>query len=228
MIAIIDYGMGNLRSVQKAFEKFCPDVIVSSSAKDILMADKIIVPGVGAFDVAMDELKKRDLIGPIKTFAERGKPLVGICLGLQLLFSESEEGGQVKGLDIIKGRVKRFKEKRGLKIPHMGWNRIRTATKGIQSRSTGSRCLEWGRAKSKHEAEGRTTILDGVEDGSYMYFVHSYYAEPEDKEVILCETDYGGKFASGVRQNNVYGFQFHPEKSQSAGLKIVENFAKLC
>ncbi|OIO34427.1 MAG: imidazole glycerol phosphate synthase subunit HisH [Candidatus Omnitrophica bacterium CG1_02_40_15] len=204
MITIIDYGMGNLRSVQKAFEKFCSNVIVSSSAKDILKADKVILPGVGAFKVAMDELKKRDLIGPIKDSIKKGKPFLGICLGMQLLFSESEEGGRVKGLDIIEGKVRRFKERYGLKIPHMGWNKIRTTND-----------------------ERRTTILDRVEDGSYMYFVHSYYAAPKDKDVILCETDYGGNFTSGVRKGNVYGFQFHPEKSQSVGLKIIENFVKL-
>ncbi len=205
MIAIIDYGMGNLRSVQKAFEKFCSNVIVSASANDILKADKIVLPGVGAFKTAMDELKKRGLIDPIKESIEKGRPFLGICLGLQLLFSESEEGGRIKGLDVIKGKVKRFKHKDGLKIPHMGWNQIRTTND-----------------------ERRTTILDGVTDGSYMYFVHSYYAAPKDKDVILCETDYGRNFTSGVHKDNVYGFQFHPEKSQSAGLKIVENFVNLC
>lgn len=205
MITIIDYGMGNLRSVHKAFERFCPNVIVSSSAKDIARSDKIILPGVGAFKVAMDELRKRNLIDPIKTSIKKGKPFLGICLGLQLLFSESEEGGKIKGLDIIKGKVKRFKEKSGLKIPHMGWNQIRT--KSIKP---------------------RTTILDGVKNGSYMYFVHSYYAAPKDKKVILCETDYGENFTSGVCKDNVYGFQFHPEKSQATGLKIIENFTKLC
>lgn len=216
MITIIDYGMGNLRSVQKAFEKYCSNVIVSSSAKDILNADKIILPGVGAFKVAMDELKKRGLIGPIKASIEKGKLFLGICLGLQLLFSESEEGGKInpvrernfsngiKGLDIIKGRVKRFREKDGLKIPHMGWNRI-SAKRKVQS----------------------AKILNGVADNSYMYFVHSYYVVPEDKGVVLCGTDYGINFASGVRKDNIYGFQFHPEKSQSAGLRIIENFIKL-
>jgi len=204
MITIIDYGMGNLRSVQKAFEKYYSNVVVSSSRKDIIKADKIILPGVGAFKVAMDELKKRDLIEPIKDSIEKGKPFLGICLGLQLLFSESEEGGKIKGLDIIKGKVKRFKEKDGLKIPHIGWNRI--MAKGIG-----------------HRAD----ILNGVVDGSYMYFVHSYYAAPEDKNVILCETDYGRDFTSGVCRDNVYGFQFHPEKSQTVGLKIVENFVDL-
>ncbi len=204
MITIIDYGMGNLRSVQKAFEKFCSNVIISPSAKDILKADKIILPGVGAFKVAMDELKKRDLIRPIKNYIQKGKPFLGICLGLQLLFSESEEGGKVKGLDIIKGKVKRFNEKDGLKIPHMGWNKIRVKRKAQSAK-----------------------LLYGVKDGSYMYFVHSYYAAPEDKDVILCETDYGKNFTSGVSKDNVYGFQFHPEKSQSAGLKIIENFVRL-
>ena len=205
MIVIIDYGMGNLRSVQKAFEKFCSNVVVSASINDILKADKIVLPGVGAFKTAMNELKKRGLIDPIKESIEKGRPFLGICLGLQLLFSESEEGGKIKGLDVIKGKVKRFKREDGLKIPHMGWNRIE--------------------AKSKN---GRAKIFDGVEDGSYMYFVHSYYVAPKDKDVILCETDYGRNFVSGVHKDNVYGFQFHPEKSQSAGLKIVENFVNLC
>ena len=201
MITIIDYGMGNLRSVEKAFEKYCLNVAVSSSAKDILKADKIVLPGVGAFKVAMDELKKRGLIEPVRESIEKGKPFLGICLGLQLLFSESEEGGKIKGLDIIKGRVKRFKEKKGLKVPHMGWNNIRLKAGG-----------------------SRLKVMDGVKNGSYMYFVHSYYVEPKDKDVILCETDYGGNFASGICRDNVYGFQFHPEKSQTAGLKIIENF----
>ena len=205
MITIIDYGMGNLRSVQKAFEKYHSNVVVSSSVNDIIKADKIILPGVGAFKVAMDELKKRDLIEPIKDSIEKGKPFLGICLGLQLLFSESEEGEKIKGLDIIKGKVKRFKEKNGLKIPHMGWNRVKLKVKSLGFK-----------------------VMDGVENGSYMYFVHSYYAAPEDKNVILCETDYGGNFTSGICRGNVYGFQFHPEKSQSLGLKIVENFVKLC
>jgi len=205
VITLIDYGMGNLRSVQKAFEKFCPNVVVSSSAKDILKADKIVLPGVGAFKTAMDELKKRGLIQPIKASIKEGKPFLGICLGLQLLFSESEEGKKIKGLDIIEGKVKRFKEKNGIKIPHMGWNIVKS------------------KVKSK-----KLKILDGIEKDSYMYFVHSYYVAPKDKSVILCETDYGGNFTSGVHKDNVLGLQFHPEKSQSMGLKIVENFVNLC
>jgi glutamine amidotransferase len=209
MITIIDYGMGNLRSVHKAFERFCSNVIVSSSPNDILRADKIVLPGVGAFKVAMKELKKRRLIEPVKTSTEKGKPFLGICLGLQLLFTESEEGGRVKGLDIIKGKVKRFQQRNGLKIPHMGWNNIRFK---VQPHSTRERGMG-SRFK--------------VKDGSYMYFVHSYYAVPEDKGVILCETDYGIKFTSGICKDNIFGFQFHPEKSQAAGLRIIENFIKL-
>ena len=205
MITIIDYGMGNLRSVQKAFEKFCSNVVVSSSAKDILKADKIVLPGVGAFKTAMDELKKRGLIQPIKASIKEGKPFLGICLGLQLLFSESEEGKKIKGLDIIEGKVRKFKEKDGLKIPHMGWNIVKSKVKSKNSK-----------------------ILYGIEKNSYMYFVHSYYVAPKDKSVILCETDYGGNFASGVHKDNIWGLQFHPEKSQSIGLKIVENFVNLC
>lgn len=225
MITIIDYGMGNLRSVQKALERYCSNVIVSSSAQDILDADKIILPGVGAFKVAMDELKKRSLIDPINASIEKGKPFLGICLGLQLLFSESEEGGKIKGLDIIKGKVKRFKEKDGLKIPHMGWNSIKSTVHGRHSIDN-TKSVDHG--PWTMDSSSNNKILNGVASGSYMYFVHSYYVAPKNKEVILCETDYGTKFTSGVRMDNVYGFQFHPEKSQLIGLKIIENFVRLC
>ena len=204
MIIIIDYGMGNLRSVQKAIELFCPDVKVSSSTRDILAAERIILPGVGAFGKAMEELRKRDLIKAILEVIKKGKPFLGMCLGLQLLFSESEEGGRVKGLGVLKGKVKRFNVGSDLKIPHMGWNEIGTRDKGQGTR-----------------------VLEGVADGSFMYFVHSYYVEPEDRSMVLCETDYGVKFTSGIQKDNIIAFQFHPEKSQGVGLKIVENFVKL-
>ena len=204
MITIIDYGMGNLRSVQKAFELFCSKVRVSSSFKEVLASDKVILPGVGAFSKAMEELRKRDLLDAIVEVVKKGRPFLGICLGLQLLFSESEEGGKIKGIDLLRGKVKRFKDMNGLKIPHMGWNEIRTADNGRQA-----------------------TILNGVSGGSYMYFVHSYYVEPDDKEIILCKTDYGQIFTSGIQKDNIYAFQFHPEKSQRLGLRIIENFAKL-
>jgi len=204
VIIIIDYGMGNLRSVQKAIELFCPDVKVSSSTRDILAAERIILPGVGAFGKAMEELRKRDLIKAILEAIKKGKPFLGICLGLQLLFSESEEGGRVEGLGILKGKVKRFDIGSDLKIPHMGWNEIRCSM-----------------------LDARCSILDGVADGSFMYFVHSYYVEPEDRSMVLCETDYGVKFTSGIQKDNIIAFQFHPEKSQGVGLKIVENFVNL-
>ena len=201
MITVVDYGMGNLRSVQKALELFYPDVKISSSPQGILASDKLVLPGVGAFDKAMEELKERNLAEAIVKFIEKGRPFLGVCLGLQLLFSESEEGGKAKGLDVLKGSVKKFKETKGLKIPHMGWNNIKLKIKNKKSK-----------------------ILDGIEDGSYMYFVHSYYVEPEDKGMVLCETHYGDIFTSAVHKDNIYAFQFHPEKSQACGLKIVENF----
>lgn len=202
MITIIDYGMGNLRSVQKAFELFSPNIRISSSAKDILASEKVVLPGVGAFGKAMEELKKRNLIQGIKRVIKDKKPFLGICLGLQLLFSESEEGGKIKGLGILEGTVKKFEDNKGLKIPHMGWNRIRATN-------------------------GRATILKDVPNESYMYFVHSYYVEPVDRDVVLCETEYGNTFTSGIHKDNIYAFQFHPEKSQAVGLKIVKNFADL-
>ena len=152
----------------------------------------------------MEELKKRDLAQGIKQFIKEGKPFLGICLGLQLLFSESEEGGRVKGLGILEGTVRKFKDKKGLKIPHMGWNKISV------------RC----------EASG-VKALEGVLDGSYMYFVHSYYVEPADRDIVLCETEYGNTFTSSIHRDNIYAFQFHPEKSQAVGLKIIRNFAGL-
>lgn len=204
MITIIDYGMGNLRSVQKAFELFCPKVEVTSSAKDIAAADKVVLPGVGAFGKAMEELQKKGLVGAIRDSIKIGKPFLGICLGIQLLFSESEEAGGIKGLGILKGKVKRFKNTTGLKIPHMGWNKIKSEIRNP-----------------------KPEILKNVPDGSYMYFVHSYYVEPEDKGVVLCETGYGDNFTSAIQKDNICAFQFHPEKSQKVGLNIIKNFADL-
>jgi glutamine amidotransferase len=199
MIVVIDYGMGNLHSVRKALEVVGAKTKVSSRAEDILKADKIVFPGVGSFGEAMKELNKRKLVKPIKDAINGGKPFLGLCLGLQLLFERSEEAPGVKGLGVLKGDVKRFKLK-GLKVPHMGWNSI----------------------KNK-----RSTILDKVPDSSYMYFVHSYYVKPKDKKVILTTTNYGIDFASGICKDNVYAFQFHPEKSQTLGLKILKNFVEL-
>jgi imidazole glycerol-phosphate synthase subunit HisH len=216
MIAVIDYGMGNLRSVQKALEVVGAKTKLTSLARDIKKASKIVFPGVGAFGEAMVELKKFDLIDPIKDAIRDGKPFLGLCLGLQLLFEKSEEDPGVKGLCMLEGESKRFvvsgqwsvdrKKKEILKVPHMGWNSItRSTVHGPRS----------------------TKILSGVPNGSYMYFVHSYYVKPKDKSITLTTTDYGIDFVSGICKDNIYGLQFHPEKSQDLGLKILKNFVRM-
>lgn len=207
MIAVIDYGMGNLRSVQKALEIVGGKTKVTSDPKDIKKCDKIVFPGVGAFGEAMKELKRLKLVVPIKDAIAEGKPFLGLCLGLQLLFEKSEEDSGVKGLCVLKGESKRFKFKgNALKVPHMGWNNINYNSK-LRGKSA--------------------DIFKGIPGGPYMYFVHSYYVKPEDKSVILTTTNYGGDFVSGVCKDNVYGFQFHPEKSQETGLKILKNFVRM-
>ncbi|MDP3787037.1 MAG: imidazole glycerol phosphate synthase subunit HisH [Candidatus Omnitrophota bacterium] len=200
MIVVVDYGMGNLRSVSKALEEVGAKVKVSDDPKAVSGADKLVVPGVGAFKDAMRELRTQRLIEPIKKFVKSDRPFLGLCLGLQLLFSESEEGGRSEGLDIIKGRVLRF-PKGKLKIPHMGWNQLRS--------------------------DGKCPLLKGIPDGSYMYFVHSYYAEPNEDRCIAAWTDYGIEFPSVVWSKNIYATQFHPEKSQRLGLKILRNYVRL-
>ena len=197
MIVIVDYGMGNLRSVEKALEACgeCPRI--SSDPHAVEKADKIVLPGVGAFTQAMSELKKRKLIGPIREKIRSGAPYLGLCLGLQLLFSESQEGRGVKGFGIIEGPVKRFFH--GLKVPHMGWNTVALRKKGCP-------------------------LFEGISKEAYFYFVHSYYGAPRDKSWILTETDYGGRFCSSIWKNNIFATQFHPEKSQSQGLRMIKNF----
>jgi len=201
MIAVIDYGMGNLRSVEKALERVGAKAIVTSDPKILSRCDKLVFPGVGAFGEAMKELKRLKLVGPIKDAIDEGKPFLGLCLGLQLLFEKSEEDPGVKGLCVLKGESRRFKFKGpGLKVPHMGWNCIKK------------------NPKSK--------LLDGIPDNAYMYFVHSYYVVPKDKKIALTITDYGIDFVSGIAKDNIYGIQFHPEKSQELGLKILKNFVR--
>ncbi|MEE8185820.1 MAG: imidazole glycerol phosphate synthase subunit HisH [Thermodesulfobacteriota bacterium] len=206
MIAIIDYEMGNLRSVQKGLERAGHKAIITRSARDILDASHVVLPGVGAFKDCMENLKRYDLIEPILKVITSGRPFLGICLGLQLLFTESEEFGRHLGLDIIKGRVVRFPitlldQNPELKIPHMGWNDIRI--------------------------KKRVPLLDGIEDGSFFYFVHSYYVIPEDNGVIATTTDYGIEFTSSIWKDNIFACQFHPEKSQKVGLEILRNFGKM-
>jgi glutamine amidotransferase len=201
MIAIVDYGMGNLRSVQKGFERMGHEAVVTSEVKTILNASKVVLPGVGAFPDCMRNLHEYGLIDAVHQSVSSGKPFLGICLGLQLLFTESEEFGISKGLDIIKGRVIRFKlQDSTLKIPHMGWNSV--------------------------SIKRRPPALADVQDGSHFYFVHSFHVVPEDKGVIATMTHYGFEFVSSIWKDNIFAAQFHPEKSQTAGLSILKRFGE--
>ena len=200
MIAIVDYGMGNLRSVEKGFLKVDIDVVVTNKPEIIEKADGIVLPGVGAFKDCMRELSNLRLTDAIVNAIRNGKPYLGICLGLQVLFSESEEFGRCRGLDIFKGKVVRFLDS-NLKIPHMGWNEIKI--------------------------EKNNPLLDGILDKSYLYFVHSFYVMPEDDSIISTTTDYGINFTSMIYSGNIFATQFHPEKSQKVGLTILKNFGKV-
>ena len=197
--------MGNLRSVQKGFEAVGVEAIVTSNSKKILSARSVVLPGVGAFKACMDNLEKFDLIDTVKKSVQSGKPFLGICLGLQLLFSQAEEFGSVSGLDILKGKVVGFKDAPNsvdlLKIPHMGWNNV--------------------------EVKPSHPLFDSVPNQSYFYFVHSYYVVPEDKATIATTTNYGVDFVSGIHFENIHAFQFHPEKSQQLGLTVLKNFSRL-
>ncbi|MBM3250268.1 MAG: imidazole glycerol phosphate synthase subunit HisH [Candidatus Omnitrophica bacterium] len=210
MIAIIDYGMGNIHSVNKALQLFSAKTVITNKPEDILNCEKAVLPGVGAFDDAMQELEKQGLVEPIKKHVAAGKPFLGICLGMQLLFEKSQEAKEARGLGIFKGGVVKFKAAKGLKVPHMGWNQLK-------------KCQ-----MSDVKCQNGCPLLKNIPDNAFVYFCHSYYPDPKDKQVIAGVTEYGGSFASLVWQENVFGAQFHPEKSQSIGLKILENFVKLC
>jgi imidazole glycerol-phosphate synthase subunit HisH len=207
-IAIIDYRMGNLRSVQKAIEHVGGVAQIVSTPADIERATKLVLPGVGAFGDGMKFLNEMGLSNPIRAFAVSGKPMLGVCLGMQLLFGGSQEDaptdapdGLVPGLGILPGRVVRFANKRGgqrLKVPQMGWN-----------------ALHW---------ERKDPLMEGLEQGSAVYFVHSYYAEPADESVVSTRADYGGDFCASIHRDNLFATQFHPEKSQQVGMKILSNF----
>ncbi len=201
MIAIIDYGMGNLRSVQKAFEKLGHRAAVTSDPAEVAAAAKVVLPGVGAFEDAMTELRSRKLVDPVLAAIESGRPFLGICLGLQLLFETSHEHGRHEGLGVLEGEVVRFQLPPEHSVPHMGWNQISITR--------------------------RPPVLDGVEDGTYLYFVHSYYVVPRDPAVVATTTDYPEPFCSMVWRENLFATQFHPEKSQADGLRILQNFAEL-
>ena len=209
MIAIVDYGMGNLRSVHKGFERVGFPAVVTQDPKAIRKASGLVLPGVGAFKKAMENLTELGLLDPIKEFIESERPFLGICLGLQLLFSESEEFGVQSGLGVFSGRVIRFPfshsgsspSRDSLKVPHMGWNTV--------------------------QIRKRVPALEGIEDGAYFYFVHSYYPVPKERHIVATTTDYGGEFVSSVSRGNLFACQFHPEKSQTLGLKILHNFGVL-
>ena len=198
LIAIIDYGMGNLRSVEKAFECVGHKAFIAKRTEEVSKASHVVLPGVGGFPECMKNLTETGMIDAVYKSIESGKQFLGICLGLQLLFSESEEFGTHKGLDILPGRVIRFDLKPEFKVPHMGWNAIRL----------------------KQDVQ----ILKDIPDNSYVYFVHSFYVEPADKGIAATTTDYGGEFTSAVYKDNIFACQFHPEKSQDIGLRILKNF----
>jgi imidazole glycerol-phosphate synthase subunit HisH len=200
MIAIIDYGMGNLRSVQKGFQRVGYQAEVTRDSGKILAARGVALPGVGAFSACMENLGRFELIEPICEIIRQKKPFLGICLGFQLLFSESEEFGKQKGLDFFPGKVVGFHPDDGLKVPHMGWNRI--------------------------EKKKESPFLEGLSNGDYVYFVHSFYVVPEDPSVVATTTDYGGPFVSSIATDHLFACQFHPEKSQDLGLRILSNFGR--
>ena len=201
MITIIDYGMGNLRSVQKAFERIGFPARITNDPQQVAEASHLVLPGVGAFADAMAELRRLELVEPIRQAIQKEKPFLGICLGLQLLFERSYEDGLHEGLGILSGEVVRFDLPVEYAVPHMGWNQLQI--------------------RRPHP------LLAGIEEGAYVYFVHSYYVVPQDGSVIATETDYGVWFCSSIGQGRLFATQFHPEKSQSVGLRMLENFARL-
>ena len=201
MIAIIDYDAGNLISVEKALAALAQPSVVTRDRREILGADKVILPGVGAFGDAMSQLKKFELDKVVHEVAQRQIPLLGICLGLQLFFEGSEESAGVEGLGLLKGSVVRFSDQHGLKIPHIGWNSL--------------------------ELQNDGRLFKGIADGSYVYFVHSYYLKAADPQIVKATTTYGDLVHASVEQDNIFACQFHPEKSSTVGLSILKNFAEL-
>ena len=203
MLLLIDYGIGNIRSLEKAFQAVGIEPVRSDDPADIARADKLVLPGVGAFGACADEIRQRGLWEPVLAAAEAGTPLLGVCVGMQLLFEASEEMGEHAGLGLMPGRVVRFDTAtangRPLKVPHMGWNTVR--------------------------ATHPSPLLDGIADGAHFYFVHSYHAAPERESDVLGVTEYGEAFPAIVQRGTVAGVQFHPEKSQDAGLRLLRNFA---
>lgn len=201
MIAVIDYDAGNIKSVEKALQFLGAEVVVTRDPEVLLNADKVILPGVGAFGDAMSRLNEYGLVSIINQIVEKGTPFLGICLGLQLLFDSSEEAPGVKGLGILPGKIVRFSDEYGLKIPQIGWN-----------------ALDFPRECS---------LFEGIDNGSFVYFVHSYYLKAEDENDVVATTEYGNHVHAAVARGNIFACQFHPEKSSSVGLKILSNFINL-
>lgn len=200
MIAIIDYDAGNIKSVEKALQYLGEEAVITRDAGEILMADKVILPGVGAFGDAMEKLNRYGLVPVIHEVVEKGIPFLGICLGLQLMFESSEEAPRVEGLGLLKGKIVRIPEGDGLKVPHMGWNSL------------------------SFPKEGR--LFAGIPENSYVYFVHSYYLQAEE-DIVTATAEYGVTIHASVEKGNVFACQFHPEKSSHTGLTILKNFVKL-
>jgi glutamine amidotransferase len=198
-VAIIDYGVGNLRSVGKAFEATGCEAVVSADARVLRAAKRLVLPGVGAFAACMKALGERGFDALVRERAAEGTPLLGVCVGMQMLFEESEEFGRTSGLGLMSGRVRRFSQE--LLVPQTGWNQV--------------------------ARRGAHPLLEGIEEGTFFYFVHSFYCEPDEREVVRAETEYGARYASVVARESVCGVQFHPEKSQAAGLRLLRNFASL-
>ena len=201
MIAVIEYDAGNLKSVEKALLSLGEEVLVTRDRQELLHADKVILPGVGHFGDAMEKLRSFGLVDVVKEIAQSGKPFLGICLGLQLLFERSEEAPGVEGLGILKGEILRIPDDRGLKVPHIGWNSL------------------------KLQNQGR--LFRGLEEEPYVYFVHSYYLKAAEPQIVKAVTEYGVRIDASVEQGNVFACQFHPEKSSRTGLAILNNFSKL-
>lgn len=202
MLAVIDYGAGNLRSVMHALNHLeVENIRLVQEGRDLKGAEKIILPGVGAFGAGMQKLREQNLIQPIRDAVFAGTPYLGICLGMQFLFDRSDEMGEHEGLGILPGYVTRFPDTLNMKVPHMGWNNL--------------------------QAERPSPLLEGLEKDSYAYFVHSYYCVPANREDVLITVDYGIPFTAAIQRDNIYGVQFHPEKSQRTGLRILTNFLKV-
>lgn len=201
MISIVDYGMGNLRSVQKACEKLGLPARICTRPDELRDCERMILPGVGAFRDAIAELRRQELVAPILAHIAADRPFLGICLGLQLLFDVSHEEGTWEGLKVLAGEVVRFPDRPELKVPHMGWNSV--------------------------EPTGKIPLLAGIPAGAHFYFVHSYYVVPADASVVAARTDYGGPFTSVVQRGRMFATQFHPEKSQQFGLQLLKNFAEI-